>query len=125
MGFDSIKVGYGCFFRQYHFFIPIKSVASLIHFREKTLINLSNNSECAAAITHFLHLHLVFSNHIFNGFDKHSSSSFIFLCVTFPFQFFSGNENISHLRKGDKYALDRPDGTARLVDGKGSFLFNL
>lgn len=33
--------------------------------------------------------------------------------------FLLGNENIGHLRKGAKFALDRHDGTARHNDGKG------
>lgn len=41
--------------------------------------------------------------------------SAIFLCVTF----FSSNLSGTHLRKGDKFALDRHDGTARHIDGKG------
>ncbi|CAK8575465.1 unnamed protein product [Lathyrus sativus] len=32
----------------------------------------------------------------------------------------NGNENLAHLMKGNKYALDRHDGMARHVDGKGS-----
>ncbi|KAJ1400295.1 Zinc finger, PHD-type [Sesbania bispinosa] len=32
----------------------------------------------------------------------------------------NGNEDVSHLRKGDKFASDRHDGTARHIDGKGN-----
>ncbi|KAK2379648.1 RING/FYVE/PHD-type zinc finger family protein [Trifolium repens] len=32
----------------------------------------------------------------------------------------NGNENPAHLTKGNKFALDRHDGTARHIDGKGS-----
>ncbi|RDX97425.1 Histone-lysine N-methyltransferase 2B [Mucuna pruriens] len=32
----------------------------------------------------------------------------------------NGNEDISQWRKGDKFALDRQDGTARHIDGKGN-----
>lgn len=33
----------------------------------------------------------------------------------------SGNEDISQSGKGDKFMLDRHDGTARNADGKGRF----
>jgi hypothetical protein len=43
----------------------------------------------------------------------------LFLCVTFSCSNLSGNENLAHLTKGNKFALDRRDGAARPTDGKG------
>ena len=46
---------------------------------------------------------------------------FLSLCCDFSgSNFFTGNEDISQLRKGDKFASNRHDGTSRHVDGKGS-----
>lgn len=45
----------------------------------------------------------------------------LFLCDFSNSNFLSGNEDISQWRKGDKFALDRQDDTARHIDGKGKF----
>lgn len=54
-----------------------------------------------------------------------ASFLFYFFCDFSSSNFLSGNEDRSQWRKGDKFALDRQDDTARHIDGKGKFLLLL
>lgn len=55
--------------------------------------------------------------HDLEWFDSFFLLSLFF--VTFSCSNLSGNENPAHLTKGNKFALDRHEGAAGHIDGKG------